>query len=63
MTVETIDGMPDICCVVGVILILTEGGDCAKVVALVVCDKPLGYDLVIGIDTLCGLGSIVIKPT
>ena len=40
-----------------------KGGDCAKVNTLVVCDKPLGYDLLIGIDAIYELGDIVIKPT
>ena len=31
--------------------------------ALVVCDKPLGYDLLIGIDALRELGDVVIRPT
>ena len=39
-----IDRTSYMCCRVGVILILTEGGDCAKVDALVVYDKTIGYD-------------------
>ena len=63
MTVETIDGMSHARSGVGVISILTEGGDCAKVDALVVCDKPLEYDLLIGIDAIHELDGIVIRPT
>ena len=64
MTVETTDGMSHSCCRVGVMSILTEGGgDCAKVGELVVRDKPLGYDLLIGIVAIRELGSVVIRPT
>ena len=45
-----------------VILILTEEGDCAMVDALVVHDKPLGYDLLIRISTINELGGIMIRP-
>ena len=61
--IDTNDGMSHACCVVGVILIIMEGGDCAKVAAQVVRDKPLGYDLLIGIDGIRELGGIVIRPT
>ena len=63
MMVEVINGMSHVCCRVRVILILTEVGDCSKVDALVVHDKPLGHDLLIGIDTMHELGGIVIRPT
>ena len=44
-------------------LILTEQGDCAKVDALAAHDKPLGHDLLIGIDALHELDGVVIRPT
>ena len=49
MTVETIDGISHACCRVGVISILTEGGNCAKMDGLVVCDKPLGMIYWLGV--------------
>ena len=59
----TVDRMSHACCGVGDISILTKGSDCDKVDALVVHDKPLGYNLLIGIGTIHEIGSIVIRPT
>ena len=58
-----IDRMSHACYRVGVISILTKGGDCAKMDALVVHDKPLGYDLLTGINAICEVGDFVIRPT
>ena len=41
----------------------TKRVDCTKVDALVVLDKPLEYDFLIGIDKIRELGGVVIKPT
>ena len=61
--VRTIDGTSQACCGVSVISVLTESGNYAKVDALVVRNKPLGYDLLIGIDDICALGGVEILPT
>ena len=58
-----VDRMSYACSRGEVISILTEGSDCAKVDTLVMRDKPLGYDLLIGIDPIYELGGIVIRPT
>ena len=55
--------MIDICCRVRVISILLERSDSTKMDLLMVCDKPLGYDLLVGINATCELGLIVIRPT
>ncbi len=44
-------------------MICTERGNCAEVNILVVNKKPLGYDLLIGLDATWTLGSIEITLT
>lgn len=42
---QTISGRMQACCSVGTLNICTNSGNSAKVEILVVCDKPLGFDL------------------
>ena len=41
----------------------TEEGSSAKISVLVVRDKPLGFDLQLGIDAIKVLGGMVVGPT
>ena len=50
-------------CGVGVVSISTNEGDSAKINVLMVCGKPLGFDLLLGINALKALGGIVAGPT
>ena len=50
--IRIIDSMSWVCCGVGAVSIVTNGGNHAKVNVLVPHEKPLGYDLLIGIDTI-----------
>ena len=61
--VETIGGTSRACCGVGVVPISTEEGNSAKIDVLVVRGKPLGFDLLLGIDAIKALGGIVVGPT
>jgi len=56
MDITTIDGTSKACCGVGVVTIHTGKGDSAKIDVLVTRGKPLGYDLLLGIDAIRALG-------
>ena len=58
----TLDGTSWACCGVGTVSILTNGGSHAIVNVLVACESSLGYDLLIGIDTIQTLGGVPITP-
>ena len=61
--VETIGGTSCASCSVGVVSISTDEGNSAKIDVLVVCGKPLGFDLLLGIDAIKTLGGIVVGST
>ncbi|CAE1163005.1 CYP4B1 [Acanthosepion pharaonis] len=50
--IRTIDGVSRACCGVGTVSVLTDGGSHAKVDVLVARQRPLGYDLLLGIDAI-----------
>ena len=56
----TIDGTSRTCCGVVTESILTNGGSHAVVNVLVAWERPLSYDLLIGIDTIQALGLVMI---
>ena len=56
----TIDETSWACCGVGTVSILTNGGSHAVVNVLVSCERPLGYNILFGIDTIRALGGIMI---
>ena len=62
MDVMTIIGMSCSCCSVGTVTITTEGGNSAKISVLVAHGKPLGYDLLLGIDAIRALGGVAVRP-
>lgn len=47
---ETIVGRMPVCCGVGTVNICTDSSSLAKVEVFVARDKPLGFDLLVGID-------------
>ena len=51
------------CCSVRVVAISMDKGDSAKIDVLVVCGKPLGFDLLLGVDAIKALGSVIVWPT
>ena len=53
--IMTIGGMSHPCCGVGMVVVATKGGNSAKISVLVVRGKPLGYDLLLGIDAIRAL--------
>ncbi|CAE1316815.1 unnamed protein product [Acanthosepion pharaonis] len=57
-----INGVSRACCGVGTVSILTNGGNRAKVEVLGARQRPLGYDLLLGIDAIRALGGIIITP-
>ena len=59
----TIGGMFRPCCGDGMVTVSTEEGSSAKISELVVRGKPLGFDLLLGIDTIKALGGMVVGPT
>ena len=63
MHIETIGGTSRVCCGVRVVSIFMDEGDSAKIDVLVVCGKPVGFDLLLGIDVIKALGGIVVGPT
>ena len=63
MNVMTIGGMSRPCCSDRMVTVSTEEGSSAKTSGLVVCGKPLGFDLLLGIDAIKALGGIVVGPT
>ena len=58
-----IGGMSHPCCNDGMVTVSTEEGSSAKISVLVVRGKPLGFDLLLGIDTIKALGGMVDGPT
>ena len=60
---QTIDGESRACCGVATVSILTSGGGQAILNMLVARERPLNYDLLIGIDAIRVLGGIMIMPT
>ena len=63
MTVMMITGISYPCCVDRIVTVSMEEGSSAKISMLVVCGKPLGFDLLLGIDTIKALGGMVVGPT
>ena len=63
MDVKTIEGTSRAYCSIGVVSISTDEGDSAKIDVLVVCGKPLGFDLLLGINMIKTLGGIIVGPT
>lgn len=63
MNVETIGGWMRACCGVGAINICIDNGNSAEINVVVVCDKPVGFDLLAGIDAITALGGINITPS
>ena len=59
---QTIDGTSWACSGVGTMSILTDGGGHAEVNIMLVHERPLSYDLLIGIDTIRALGGVTITP-
>ena len=57
MNVMTIGGMSHPCCGDGMVTVSTE-----DISMLVVHGKPLGFDLLLGIDTIKVLGGMVVRP-
>lgn len=58
-----IGGRMQACCGVGTINICTNNGNSAEVEVLVVYDKPVGFDLLAGIDVITALGGINMTQT
>ena len=56
----TINGLSQACCGVGTVTICLKKGDTAEVDVLVMQEKPLGYDLLLGIDTIRAFGGVMI---
>ena len=63
VNVMTIGGMSRLCCGDGMVTVSTEEGSSAKISVLVVRGKPLGFDLLLGIDAIKALGGMVVGPT
>ena len=63
VNVMMIGGMSCPCCSDGMVTGSMEEGSSAKISVLVVCVKPLGFDLLLGIDTIKALGGRVVGPT
>ena len=57
-----IGGMSRSCCSDGMVIVSTEEGSSAKISVLVVRGKPLGFDLLLGIDAIKALGGMVVRP-
>ncbi|CAE1167129.1 ATPeF0C [Acanthosepion pharaonis] len=60
--IRTIDSVSRACCGVGTVSILTDGENHAKVDVLVASQRPLGYDLLLGINVIRALGGMIITP-
>ena len=63
MYMMTIGGMSCLCCGDGLVTVSMEEGSSAKISVLVVRGKPLGFDLLLGIDTIKALGGMIVGPT
>ena len=55
MNVMKIGGMSRLCCGDGMVTMSTAQGSSAKISVLVVRGKPLGFDLLLGIDAIKAL--------
>ena len=58
--VMTINGLSQACYGVGTVTIYDEKSNTAEVDILVMQEKPLGYDLLLGIDAIRALGGVII---
>ena len=56
----TIIGLSQACCGAGTVTICDEKGDTAEVDVLVMQEKPLDYDLLLGIDATRAFGGVMI---
>ena len=63
MNVMMIRGMSRPGCSDEMVTVSMEEGSSAKISVLVVRSKPLGFDLLLGIDTIKALGGMVVRPT
>ena len=63
MNVETLGRTSRTCCVVGVVSISMDEHNSARIDVLVVHGKPLGFDLLLGVDAIKALGGVVVGPT
>ena len=63
MNVMTIGGMSRPCCSDGIVTVSMEEGSSAKISMLVIRGKPLGFNLLLGIDAIKALGDMVVGPT
>ena len=63
MDAEMIGGTSCAHCGIRVVSISTNEGDSTKIDVLVVRGKPLGFDLLLGIDAIKASGGIVVGPT
>ena len=59
----TINGKTRVCRGVGSVKIRTDAGNSAKIDALVVREKPLEFDLLLGFDAIKALGGVLITRT
>ena len=57
MNMMMIGGMSCPCCCDGMVTVSMEEGSSAKISVLVVCGKPIGFDLLLGIDAIKALGA------
>ena len=55
-----IGSMSHPCCSVRMVSVFMEGGGSVKISELVVCDRSLGFDMLLGIDAIKALGGIAI---
>ena len=63
VNVMTIGCMSHLCCGDRMVTVSMEEGSSAKISVLVVCGKPQGFDLLLGIDAIKALGGMVVGPT
>ena len=61
--VITIGGLSCPCCGVRMVTVSTEEGSPAKISVLVVRGRPLGFDLLLGIDAIKALRGIAVEPS
>ena len=59
----TIGGMSRLCCGDGIVTVSMEEGSSAKISVLLVRSKPLGFDLLLGINVIKALGGMVVGST
>ena len=63
MNVKTISRTSRACCIVGEVSISTDERNSARIDVLVLHGKPLGFDLLLGVDVIKALGGVVVGPT